>query len=65
MLKHNVIVFVIPKNEKPLFFGNRKTTGDGKGPNGEGKSKATILVRYKDEKYKSYSGRFTGGKYKA
>lgn len=65
MLKHNVIVFVLPKNEKPLFFGNRKTTGDGKGPNGEGKSKATILLRYKDEKYKSYSGRFTGGKYKA
>ena len=65
MLNHNVIVFVLPKDEKPLFFGNRKTTGDGTGPDGTGKSKATILVRYKDEKYKDASGRFTGGKYKA
>lgn len=58
MQNHNVLVFVLPKDDKPLFFGNRKTAGDGK-------SKATILVRYKDEAYKSYSGRFTGGKYKA
>lgn len=65
MLKHNVLVFVLPKDEKPLFFGNRKTAGDGLGPDGLGKSKATILVRYKDEKYKAASGRFTGGKYKA
>jgi hypothetical protein len=65
MLNHNVIVFVIPKDDKPLFYGNRKTTGDGKGPDGTGKSKATILVRYKDERYKKASGRFTGGKYKA
>ena len=65
MLKHNVLVFVLPKDEKPLFFGNRLTTGDGLGPDGTGKSKATILVRYKDEKYKAASGRFTGGKYKA
>lgn len=65
MLKHNVLVFVLPKDNKPLFFGNRQTTGDGLGPDGQGKSKATILVRYKDEKYKAASGRFTGGKYKA
>ena len=58
MLNHNVIVFVLPPGEKPLFFGNRKTAGDGK-------SKATILLHYKDEAYKDYSGRFTGGKYKA
>lgn len=58
MLNHNVIVFVLPVGEKPLFYGNRKSAGDGK-------SQATILVRYKDEKYKSASGRFTGGKYKA
>ena len=58
MLNHNVIVFVLPVGEKPLFFGNRETAGDGK-------SNATILVRYKDEKYKASSGRFTGGKYKA
>jgi hypothetical protein len=58
-------VFVLPPGEKPLFYGNRKTAGDGKGPDGEGKSKATVLVRYKDPAYKHASGRFTGGKYKA
>lgn len=58
MLNHNVIVFVLPVGEKPLFFGNRETAGDGA-------SNATILVRYKDEKYKAASGRFTGGKYKS
>ena len=65
MLNYNVLVFVLPKEDKPLFFGNRQTTGDGLGKDGTGKSKATILVRYKDEKYKDASGRFTGGKYKA
>ena len=58
MLKHNVIVFVLPPGEKPLFFGNKDTAGDGK-------SKATILLRYKDDIEKKASGRFTGGKYKA
>ena len=58
MLKHNVIVFVLPVGEKPLFFGNRDTAGDGK-------SKATILVRYKNQEYKDYNGRFTKGKYKS
>lgn len=58
MLKHNVIVFVLPVGEKPLFYGNRDIAGDGK-------SKATILVRYKNPEYKDYNGRFTGGKYKA
>ena len=58
MLHNNVIVFVLPVGEKPLFFGNRDSAGDGK-------SKATILVRYKDPAYKSASGRLTGGKYKA
>ena len=65
MLQHNVLVFVLPKDEKPLFFGNRQTTGDGLGPDGTGKSKATILVHYKDPQYKHASGRLTGGKYKA
>ena len=58
MLNHNVIVFVLPVGEKPLFYGNKDVAGDGK-------SNATILVRYKDPAYKSASGRFTGGKYKA
>lgn len=58
MLKHNVIVFVLPVGEKPLFFGNKDNAGDGQ-------SKATILVRYKNQEYKDFNGRFTGGKYKA
>lgn len=58
MLNHNVIVFVLPPGEKPLFYGNKDTAGDGK-------SKATILLRYKDDVEKKASGRFTGGKYKA
>lgn len=58
MLKHNVIVFVLPVGEKPLFFGNKNTAGDGK-------SKATILLRYQNPEYKDFNGRFTGGKYKA
>ena len=58
MLHNNVIVFVLPVGEKPLFFGNRDTAGDGK-------SSATILVRYKNPAYKAACGRFTGGKYKA
>ena len=58
MLNHNVIVFVLPVGEKPLFFGNKSSAGDGK-------SNATILVRYKNSEYKNACGRFTGGSYKA
>ena len=58
MLNHNVIVFVLPVGEKPLFFGNRNFAGDGE-------SNATILVRYKNSEYKNACGRFTGGTYKA
>ena len=72
MKNNNVIVVVIPETDKPLYFGNRKTNGDGVDPSGqtdaEGKplpSKATLLVHYKDEAYKDFNGRFTDGKYKA
>ena len=72
MQNNNVIVVVIPENDKPLFFGNRKTNGDGIDPSGakdeDGDplaAKATLLVHYKDEKNKAGNGRFTGGKYKA
>lgn len=66
MQNNNVIVVVLPETDKPLFFGNRKTNGDGVDPNNpDAKAKATLLVHYKDEKYKDYNGRFTGGKYKA
>jgi hypothetical protein len=67
MQRNNVMVVVIPETDKPLYFGNRDTNGDGKDPNDpeKKKSQATLLVHYKDEKYADYSGRFTGGKYKA
>lgn len=58
MLNHNVLVFVLPVGEKPLFFGNKNSAGDGQ-------SNATILVRYKNSEYKNACGRFTGGSYKA
>ena len=66
MQNNNVMVVVLPTTDKPLFFGNRKTNGDGVDPNNpDAKAQATLLVHYKDEKYKDYNGRFTGGKYKA
>ena len=66
MQNNNVIVVVLPETDKPLYFGNRKTNGDGVDPNNpdEG-AKATLLVHYKDPKYAAYNGRFTKGKYKA
>ena len=66
MQNNNVIVVVIPETDKPLYFGNRKTNGDGVDPNNpDDSAKATLLVHYKDPQYAKYSGRFTGGKYKA
>ena len=66
MQRNNVIVVVLPETDKPLYFGNRKTNGDGVDPNDPDKSsKATLLVHYKDPAYADYNGRFTGGKYKA
>ena len=66
MQNNNVIVVVLPETDKPLYFGNRKTNGDGVDPNDpDKKSKATLLVHYKDPAYADYNGRFTGGKYKA
>lgn len=65
MQRNNVMVVVIPETDKPLYFGNRKTNGDGVDPNDpDAKAKATLLVHYKDEKYAPYNGRFTDGKYK-
>lgn len=66
MQRNNVMVVVIPETDKPLYFGNRSTNGDGKDPNDpeNKKAQATLLVHYKDEKFAKYNGRFTGGKYK-
>ena len=66
MQHNNVIVVVLPETDKPLYFGNRKTNGDGVDPNNpDDKAKATLLVHYKDEAFAKANGRFTGGKYKA
>lgn len=66
MQRNNVIVVVLPETDKPLYFGNRKTNGDGVDPNNpDDKAKATLLVHYKDEAFAKANGRFTGGKYKA
>jgi hypothetical protein len=49
MQNNNVIVVVIPETDKPLYFGNRKTNGDGVDPNNpDDSAKATLLVHYKD-----------------
>ena len=66
MQNNNVMVVVLPPTDKPLYFGNRKTNGDGVDPNDpDANAKATLLVHYKDEAYKDFNGRFTEGKYKA
>ncbi len=66
MQNNNVMVVVLPPTDKPLYFGNRKTNGDGVDPNDPNeKAQATLLVHYKDEKYAHANGRFTEGKYKA
>lgn len=72
MQSNNVMVVVLPSTDKPLYFGNRKTNGDGIDPSGNKDedgdplpAQATLLVHYKNEAYKDFNGRFTGGKYKA
>lgn len=68
MQKNNVVVFVLPKEDKPLYFGNRKTNGGGvdpSDPTGETASKATILIHYVDPSNAHASGRLTEGEYKA
>ena len=43
MQHNNVMVVVIPESDKPLYYGNKDTNGDGKDPNNsEEKSKATL-----------------------
>ena len=66
MKNNNVIVVVLPEKDKPLYFGNRKTNGDGIDPNNPNdNAKATLLVHYKDPSMANANGRFTEGKYKA
>ena len=72
MQHNNVIVVVLPESDKPLYFGNRKTNGDGIDPSGKKDedgdplpAQATLLVHYKDKALAKANGRFTEGKYKA
>lgn len=56
--KYNVIVYAIPTNDCPLYYGNKSTAGDEQ-------SDATLLVHYADPDLVNYNGRLWGGKYKA
>lgn len=56
--KYNVIVYAIPTEDCPLYYGNKGTAGDEK-------SKATLLIHYADPDMAKYNGRLWGGKYKA
>ena len=56
--KYNVIVYAIPTEDRPLYYGN-------KGREGDEKSEATLLVHYADPDLINYNGRLWGGKYKS
>lgn len=56
--KYNVIVYAIPTNDAPLYYGNKKVAGDEK-------SAATLLIHYANPDLTRYNGRMWGGKYKA
>ena len=56
--KYNVLVYAIPTNDCPLYYGNKSTAGDEQ-------SAATLLVHYADPGLVNYNGRLWDGKYKA
>ena len=56
--KYNVLVYAIPTEDRPLYYGNKDHEGDEK-------SSATLLVHYADPDLASHNGRLWGGKYKA
>lgn len=56
--KYNVIVYAIPENDCPLYYGNKGTAGD------EG-SNTSILVHYANPAWSDYNVKMWGGKYKA
>jgi hypothetical protein len=55
--KYNVLVYAIPTDKAPLYYGNKGTEGDG--------GSATVLIHYADPDLADYNGRMWGGKYKA
>lgn len=55
--KYNVLVYAIPTDEAPLYYGNKETEGDG--------GSASVLIHYADPDLADYNGRMWGGKYKA
>lgn len=56
--KYNVIVYAIPENDCPLYYGNKSAADSEKLP-------ATLLVHYADPDLIQYNGRLCKGKYKA
>ena len=55
--KYNVLVYAIPTDKAPLYYGNKGTEGDG--------GSASVLIHYADPNLADYNGRMWGGKYKA
>jgi hypothetical protein len=53
-----VIVYAIPTNDCPLYYGNKSIAGDEQ-------SDATLLVHYADPGLSNHNGRLWNGKYKA
>ena len=55
--KYNVLVYAIPTDQAPLYYGNKETEGDG--------GSASVLIHYADPDLAEHNGRMWGGKYKA
>lgn len=56
--KYNVLVYAIPTEDRPLFYGNKDREGDEQ-------SAATLLVHYADPALVNHNGRLWDGEYKA
>lgn len=56
--KYNVLVYAIPENDCPLFYGNKDVAGNEK-------SDTSVLVHYANPDWAKYNVKMWGGKYKA
>ena len=56
--KYNVLVYVLPKTDQPLYYGNKNAADAGN-------LNATLLVHYANPDLRNYNGRLWGGSYKA
>lgn len=56
--KYNVLVYAIPENDCPLFYGNKDVAGNEK-------SDTSVLVHYANPDWAKYNVKMWGGNYKA